>query len=475
MIDTIWLSTNEFTYNETQEAQRYRTHYIRIEDSHRATIEVFVRKQYADSWQERLEIRISSLPKLLYLTNLYGFHTPGEYEQAKRILETKLQQLGFDDFRIEDMKLRRVDLCHTFRFEQKVKDYVKFLHGLNPGRMAKTLFPAGVSFSSRDRRYAAYDKGAQLARISQRYRKYLYAMTEWNLDQMLRVEFQFRTPQAVSSGLHLETWEDLEQCALADFQNDPDGVGLMAKYGDLVRRMFGIKDKDIKRGAVEPRAENDDNQTLQNIMSQAKEKGGTRWLARFLADVGFAYLDNKYGQIYFSELEKLICEGSDRKQSAFIQYARVKGRLENEPLLTDEARRTLFEASKAKSSSERLARQFREQLLAQLALTNWAIWGRSADGINPWDPDLPGVGYHIRSMLRAKEQAEYLGENYRAFYEDGSPVPLEWLNATGRRDKQIIATKVPYDERYRPISELQDALSEAYHAHRQELENESED
>lgn len=376
MVDTVILSTKTFGVGPKwiEKGRIYRRKYHRLKESHRGMVIISVQPDNQQGNRDRLEIQITSLPKLLYLTNLYGFHTAQEYADAKVRLTSILEEYGIVDFDIDEMRIKRLDLAHTFLLNKPVVRYKQALWDLSVRGMAKTHFPEGVGLTTRNRRYAFYDKGRQLRKISQKYRTHYAFIAQEKLGHLMRAEFQFRSAKEVWEKVGVNTWWDLEQSANLD--------GLHQKFGEMIKHVFGLNVVEAAAANAASSAQ-DDMGVLRSVLSSAKTKRGTRWLAPFLSDIGYLQLEMKYGKDFINALTEIIKTRTPSSKTEQTQLQRIIRRKKNIP----EDYLDLLNLESEKKNGLVLKRALLSELLQALALQKWNIGQRGVDGAEDFDSE----------------------------------------------------------------------------------------
>jgi len=140
-------------------------------------------------YQEKLFVRVDSLPKALYGSSLYETNE-NDFDRTIDFIESGLNEVGIK-VNINDIlnaRLSRVDICRNLEVEHPIPDYIRLLSNFEMSRHDKTEFKnETLTFGNTLRQFAFYDKIKQIKqdkKISETERKLVSDRPE----NILRVE-----------------------------------------------------------------------------------------------------------------------------------------------------------------------------------------------------------------------------------------------------------------------------------------------
>jgi hypothetical protein len=436
----------------------YAKHVFKIPTSHRAEIHFVVTSL---GTTRKLTIKITSLPKLLYINNLFCLDNLKEYTAARKVIEKYMSELGITILNFDEFKITRVDLAFSMITREAVTDYVNELRSATLPRMLQIMHKDGVEFRAKGKSYAFYDKGKQLKSIQQKFKndyfpfqerfKPNYSRTKVEIDKrILRIELQFKQRKIISDTLGIRTWSDLIsniQETRQIFRNIAIEVLDRAIISRSRRSKGQKKSKDSMQRS--PRTALD-LESMRRFLRNFKKKHGQKWFSQLVSVFGFLYIHDHFGENFFEILREILKEGATT-DSYIDQFSRLK-RMYREAIENDNEIGSTI--SFENGYSDHLAELYRD-----LNVYECVILGDNLD------PKEPGGSSECFSFMGKGDLIAFLQENWPA--KLGEPeIQTEslrtQLDSFMANTSQLIRQKIPYAEEPKACIEFQIEESRKY-------------
>jgi len=252
-----------------------------------------------------LTIEIASLPRILYVHNLFAFDTQWEFEAAGQELIRILEKKCISVLDLEELRVTRMDLCYTILTNREAREYIQKLQNTTVTAYSKTVYRSGAEFKSRSKVFAFYDKRLRLKNIREYFGKSYdpFAGMDSKDNQrrrpmeqcLMRMEIQLNSAEIIrkSFGHHLFWGSFLSNTTI---QN--------------LRQFFHVSttkflDKILNERESKPNRVSISRETIQDFIVQLKQKYGSNWYSRTVKIFGEMYLHEFFKGKFLEEVKNL--------------------------------------------------------------------------------------------------------------------------------------------------------------------------